>query len=99
MNQGQLGNELGITHTQVGAYEKGESFPRFENLIKLSEIFNVNIDDLIHQDLTKATARPATTGGEELQDKVKDLLEKRVRELEREIKRRDAGWARELGIE
>lgn len=42
---------------------------------------------------------PAGVYGDKMTERVIDLLEKRVAELEREIKRRDPDLAREIGIE
>ena len=45
--QAELGNKLGVSKSEIGSYELGISEPSFENLIKIAELFNVNIDFLL----------------------------------------------------
>ncbi|MCQ4862738.1 helix-turn-helix domain-containing protein [Pseudoflavonifractor phocaeensis] len=45
--QAELGNKLGVSKSAIGSYELGISEPSFENLIKIAELFNVNIDFLL----------------------------------------------------
>lgn len=47
MTQAQLADELGITQANISRYEAGEHGPDFETLIKLSEVFNVNLEELV----------------------------------------------------
>lgn len=47
MTQAQLADELGITQANISRYEAGEHGPDFETLIKLSEIFSVNLEELV----------------------------------------------------
>ena len=42
-----------IKRSLVGAYEEGRADPRLNNLIKMSEVFNFPVDDLIKRDLTQ----------------------------------------------
>jgi transcriptional regulator with XRE-family HTH domain len=44
ISQVSLSGELGVSQETISAYEKGKYFPSFENLVKLSEIFNASID-------------------------------------------------------
>lgn len=44
MTQVRLSIELGVSQETISAYENGKHFPSFENLVKLRNIFNVNID-------------------------------------------------------
>jgi len=44
ITQSELGEKLGIQFQHVSKYERGETVPTWENLIKLSEIFDVNIN-------------------------------------------------------
>ena len=44
MNQAQLGRLLGVTQTTVSKYEKGETLPTLDVLLKLSEIGGVSVD-------------------------------------------------------
>lgn len=42
---------VGIKRSLVGAYEEGRADPRLNNLLKMSEIFNVSVDKLISRDV------------------------------------------------
>ena len=47
MTQKQLAFVLGVTRTTVTMWETGKAYPAVETLIKLSEIFNCTIDELV----------------------------------------------------
>jgi len=44
ITQSELGEKLGIQFQHVSKYERGETVPTWENLIKLAQIFDVNIN-------------------------------------------------------
>lgn len=46
LTQDIVANELGVTQGAVSQWEKGETFPSTENLIKLAALFKCTIDDL-----------------------------------------------------
>ena len=52
INQNQLAEKLGITRQSITTLLKTKD-PRASTLIKLSEIFNISIDDLLKKDLNK----------------------------------------------
>ena len=47
MTQSELADRLNITRQAVSRYEKGDSFPDISILVKIAEIFQMSIDDLI----------------------------------------------------
>lgn len=47
INQTELSKIVDTTQDTISLWEKGERVPTIENLIKLSEFFNVNIEELI----------------------------------------------------
>jgi transcriptional regulator with XRE-family HTH domain len=51
LTQGALAEKMGIKRSLIGAYEEGRAEPRINNLMKLSEVFNLPIDTLVQQDL------------------------------------------------
>lgn len=54
MNQQALGDAVGVGQTTIANYEKGLRFPTGDLLIKIAEILNVSIDDLLdHQVITR----------------------------------------------
>ncbi len=51
LSQGQLGKLVGLHYTQIGRYEREESVPSSDALIKLAEILEVSIDYLMEGSL------------------------------------------------
>lgn len=51
--QQTFADALDIKRSLVGAYEEGRADPRISNLIKMSELFGIRIDDLIETNLYK----------------------------------------------
>lgn len=47
MSQEELGKKLFVSRQTVSLWEKGQTMPTIENLIRLKEIFGVSIDDII----------------------------------------------------
>lgn len=47
MNQEQLANLLHVTKASICCYEHGTRTPSLEMVVKLSEIFNVTLDELV----------------------------------------------------
>ena len=45
--QSDLAERLGMSKSAIGAYETGVSEPSIENLIKIADLFHVNIDYLV----------------------------------------------------
>ena len=52
INQNQLAQLLGIQRQAITKYLKGQE-PNYERLIKISEIYNISIDDLLKKDLSQ----------------------------------------------
>lgn len=110
-----LRNMKGVTQDQVAevfdkqkaaisAYEKGKNIPPVDVLIKLTQFFEVSLDDFVFRDIEKegTSAAPLPPDPAE-QDAVLlstiKRLERHVLELEGKIRERDPGLARELGLE
>lgn len=96
LTQTELGDQLNVTYTAVVAYEKGKAFPKFEIVLKIAEIFQVNVHDLIYKDLSDPNYR-ATTAADNAE--VIKALEDRVQALESVLKLSDPELAKRLGIE
>ena len=47
MTQQELADQLGVTNKAVSKWETGEAFPETAQLIPLSDIFGVTVDDLL----------------------------------------------------
>lgn len=47
MTQTELAYKLGISRTTISMWETGDSLPRADKLIKLAEILNCTVDELL----------------------------------------------------
>jgi len=52
--QAEVARQIGVRQTQVNNYERGVSSPSIPMLKKLSELFGVSIDALVHKDAPSA---------------------------------------------
>lgn len=50
LTQDELAKKIGITSQSYGAYEKGATLPTSENLLKISIILEVSLDELFEID-------------------------------------------------
>jgi len=55
--QEQLAEKIGIKRSLLGAYEEGRADPRLNNLLKISDIFDISVDLLISEDLSQILDR------------------------------------------
>ena len=51
-SQQDLAGQLSVARTTLGDYERGHTEPNIETLIQMSNLFDVNIDSLLKQDLS-----------------------------------------------
>lgn len=51
--QEQLANKLLVSRKTISSWENDRSSPDLETLSRLSSIFNITLDDLLHQDITQ----------------------------------------------
>lgn len=51
--QEQLANKLLVSRKTISSWENDRSLPDLETLSRLSVIFNITLDDFLHQDITK----------------------------------------------
>lgn len=103
LSRKDLADALDVNVAQIGKYISESSYPRFEGLLALAKLFNVNLHDLIMLDLSEEEPRAFdekdNDASDERVEELNQLLRQRVRVLEREILRKDPDLARELGIE
>ncbi len=64
LTQEQMAGQIGIKRSLLGAYEEGRADPRISNLVKLSEIFNITVDQIIGTDLTTSNDQASGSPGE-----------------------------------
>lgn len=55
LTQKQLAEKLGLKQAAIGAYEEERATPPLASLLDIVKIFNVNLDALVNQDLSKVT--------------------------------------------
>lgn len=48
--QGEVATQLNITRQSISKWETGKGYPDLDNLVLLSEIYNVSIDELLKED-------------------------------------------------
>lgn len=53
MSQSQLADMIGVTRQTISSWERGISYPDIEMLEKLSQIFEVGIDELLYPHLSR----------------------------------------------
>ena len=53
LSQEELAEKLNVTRQSVSKWESGLSYPEMDKVISLCNLFNVNIDDLLNNDLKK----------------------------------------------
>ena len=50
LTQTQVANALGIDQTNISLWENDKTRPEYENLIKLSKLYDVTLDELLGVD-------------------------------------------------
>lgn len=51
LSQEQLADMLGVSRQSVSKWESGGAYPEMDKMLKLCEIFNLNIDELLNKDI------------------------------------------------
>lgn len=57
LTQKQLAEKLGLKQAAIGAYEEERATPPLSSLLDITRIFNVNLDALVSQDLSKVSEK------------------------------------------
>ena len=106
--QKDLSEKIDKTYITVGDYERGKIYPPLPILLRLCELFNLSLDQLVLQDLSAETPSPPEPDQaaelqrlqSELQTlrRLNRLQEQRLSELEREIRERAPELAGRLGL-
>lgn len=55
LSQGDLANELNVSRQSISKWENGNSTPDLEKIVKLAEIFNISLDELIKNEEKEET--------------------------------------------
>lgn len=95
LTQDELAKKMDKDYSTIGKWELGQRNPIMSDIIKLSEIFNVSVQDLVEKNLRIKNQTPDEL--DVLFDKHKDILtdddketikfiiEKRKREIDKEL--------------
>lgn len=51
LSQEDLAEQLGVSRQSVSKWESGGAYPEMDKVLQICQIFNLNIDDLLHQDI------------------------------------------------
>ena len=74
MSQKEVGEYLGITGQAYSNYENGKREADYETLLKLSELFNTSIENLLMDDEPSKTKKsPAEAEDEEMMEYLEEL--------------------------
>ena len=69
LSQEQLADELGVSRQAVSKWESGAAYPEMDKIILLCKKFNLNIDDLLHNDIKEVK------GEDEIKKKVNNFID------------------------
>ena len=61
LSQEALAEKIGVSRQTVAKWESGESAPDIQHADRLAELFNINLDDLLHTSLTGDCVPPQGT--------------------------------------
>lgn len=99
ITQEELGELIGVKKAAVSTYEIGRNYPSVESLLRMVELFQINMEDLFYKDLTLKTPSDRVEEPTAIyQDDFCRLMMSRIKELEREIKEHAPGLAKRLGL-
>lgn len=68
MTQAELAQALGVTNKAVSKWETGEAMPETAQLLPISRIFGVTVDELLAGKRAEKSAGEASDGGEEKEE-------------------------------
>ena len=51
LSQEDLAEKLGVSRQSVSKWESGQAYPEMDKMVQLCNLFNLNIDDLLNQDI------------------------------------------------
>ena len=57
LSQEQLAEKLGVSRQSVSKWESGQAYPEMDKMLQLCEMFNLNIDDLLNQDIKDVNSK------------------------------------------
>ena len=55
LSQEQLAEKLGVSRQAVSKWESGISYPEMDKVMQICQLFNININELIHENISEVT--------------------------------------------
>ena len=62
LSQEQLAEKLGVSRQAVSKWESGQSYPEMDKVIQICQLFNLNINELINEDIKEINEKKAAEG-------------------------------------
>ena len=56
LSQEQLAEALGVSRQSVSKWESNQAYPEMDKVLQIANMFNLNIDDLLNQDIREVTS-------------------------------------------
>ncbi|MBR4830509.1 MAG: helix-turn-helix domain-containing protein [Bacilli bacterium] len=69
LSQEELADKLGVSRQAISKWESGQAYPEMDKIITICNMFNVNIDDLLHNDIKEVK------GEEESKKKINSFVD------------------------
>lgn len=60
LSQEELAEKLGVSRQAVSKWESSAAYPEMDKIIQICDMFNLNIDDLLHRDVKEAKGEVET---------------------------------------
>ncbi len=57
LSQEQLAEQLGVSRQSVSKWESGLAYPEMDKMIQLCQLFHLNIDELLNQDINEVNSK------------------------------------------
>lgn len=55
LSQEQLAEKLGVSRQSVSKWESGQAYPEMDKVLQICQLFNLNIDELLNQDIKEVS--------------------------------------------
>ncbi len=75
-SQEVLAEKLGVSRQSISKWERAEASPEIDNLVALSKIYGVSVDDLLNTDKDKVIVQNPNVKEKDFKGKIKSLLSK-----------------------
>lgn len=103
LSQKEVADRIGKNYTIIGGYERGKVLPPLDIVLKLCELYDVDVSVLINVDIAEAETNHQSWDTYRKPDdntllRLVERLEKQLHQLEERLKQEDPELAKKLGI-